>query len=52
MLTDSETNTELVQSIIALAKEMSLVVVAEGVETDRQYAILRTWSAISCKGAT
>jgi diguanylate cyclase (GGDEF)-like protein len=40
-LTESETNARVVQSIIALGKAMSLEVVAEGVETDRQYAILR-----------
>ena len=40
-LTDSETNTRVVQAIIALGKAMDLEVVAEGVETDQQYAILR-----------
>jgi len=40
-LAESETNTRVVQSIIALAKAMGLEVVAEGVETDQQYAILR-----------
>ena len=40
-LTESETNTRVVQSIIALGKAMQLEVVAEGVETDQQYAILR-----------
>jgi diguanylate cyclase (GGDEF)-like protein len=40
-LTDSETNTRVVQAIIALGRAMDLEVVAEGVETDQQYAILR-----------
>ena len=40
-LTESDTNTRVVQSIIALGKAMDLDVVAEGVETDQQYAILR-----------
>ena len=40
-LTESDTNTRVVQSIIALGKAMELDVVAEGVETDQQYAILR-----------
>ena len=40
-LTESDTNTRVVQSIIALGHAMELEVVAEGVETDQQYAILR-----------
>lgn len=40
-LTDSETNARVVQAIIALGRAMELEVVAEGVETDQQYAILR-----------
>ena len=40
-LDDSGTNKRVVQAIIALGKAMSLDVVAEGVETDQQYAILR-----------
>ena len=40
-LTESDTNTRVVQSIIALGRAMDLDVVAEGVETDQQYAILR-----------
>jgi diguanylate cyclase (GGDEF)-like protein len=40
-LTESETNTRVVQAIIALGRAMELEVVAEGVETDQQYAILR-----------
>lgn len=40
-LTESGSNTRVVQSIIALAKAMGLEVIGEGVETDRQYAILR-----------
>lgn len=40
-LSDSETTERVVQAIIALGKAMKLEVVAEGVETDRQYAIVR-----------
>lgn len=40
-LTESDTNTRVVQSIIALGQAMGLDVVAEGVETDQQYAVLR-----------
>ena len=40
-LVDSESNTRVVQAIVALGKAMDLNIVAEGVETDRQYAIVR-----------
>jgi EAL domain-containing protein (putative c-di-GMP-specific phosphodiesterase class I) len=40
-LTESDTNARVVQAIIALGKAMDLEVVAEGVETDQQYSILR-----------
>ena len=40
-LTESNTNARVVQAIIALGKAMELEVIAEGVETDQQYAILR-----------
>jgi len=40
-LVDSESNTRVVQAIIALGKAMDLGIVAEGVETDRQYALVR-----------
>ncbi len=40
-LTDPEANTKVVEAIIALGKAMGLEVVAEGVETDQQYAIVR-----------
>jgi diguanylate cyclase (GGDEF)-like protein len=40
-LTESDANTRVVQAIIALGKAMQLEIVAEGVETDQQYAILR-----------
>jgi diguanylate cyclase (GGDEF)-like protein len=40
-LVDSESNTRVVQAIIALGKAMGLGIVAEGVETDQQYALVR-----------
>ncbi|MDH3546732.1 MAG: EAL domain-containing protein [Gammaproteobacteria bacterium] len=40
-LKESGSNTRVVQSIIAMGKAMELDVVAEGVETDQQYRILR-----------
>ena len=40
-LTESDSNTRVVQSIIALGKALGLEVIGEGVETDQQYAILR-----------
>jgi EAL domain-containing protein (putative c-di-GMP-specific phosphodiesterase class I) len=40
-LVDSESNTRVVQAIIALGKAMDLGIVAEGVETDQQYAVVR-----------
>lgn len=40
-LVDSESNARVVQAIIALGKAMELDIVAEGVETDQQYAIVR-----------
>jgi diguanylate cyclase (GGDEF)-like protein len=40
-LVDSESNTRVVQAIIALGKAMDLGIVAEGIETDQQYAIVR-----------
>ncbi|MDJ0813525.1 MAG: EAL domain-containing protein [Woeseiaceae bacterium] len=40
-LVDSESNKRVVQAIIALGKAMDLSIVAEGVETDRQYALVR-----------
>jgi len=40
-LVDSESNTRVVQAIIALGKAMQLGIVAEGVETDQQYALVR-----------
>ncbi|MEM7431108.1 MAG: EAL domain-containing protein [Pseudomonadota bacterium] len=40
-LAESETNGRVVQSIIALGQAMGLDVVAEGVETDQQYGMLR-----------
>jgi diguanylate cyclase (GGDEF)-like protein len=49
-LTESETNTRVVQSIIALGKAMELDVIAEGVETDQQYAILRRLGCDSVQG--
>ena len=40
-LADSETTARVVQAVVALGKAMNLEVVAEGVETDQQYAIVR-----------
>jgi diguanylate cyclase (GGDEF)-like protein len=40
-LTESDSHARVVQAIIALGKAMKLDLVAEGVETDQQYAALR-----------
>ena len=40
-LSDSEANSRVIEAIVALGKAMQLEVVAEGVETDQQYAIVR-----------
>ena len=40
-LTESSANNRVVEAIVALGKAMQLEVVAEGVETDQQYAIVR-----------
>ena len=40
-LAESETTIRVVQAIVALGKAMNIKVVAEGVETDQQYAIVR-----------
>jgi diguanylate cyclase (GGDEF)-like protein len=40
-LSDSEANSRVIEAIVALGKAMKLEVVAEGVETDQQYAIVR-----------
>jgi diguanylate cyclase (GGDEF)-like protein len=40
-LSDSEANSRVVEAIVALGKAMKLEVVAEGVETEQQYAIVR-----------
>lgn len=40
-LSESKTNSRVVEAIVGLGKAMSLDVVAEGVETDKQYAIVR-----------
>ena len=40
-LSDPKANTKVVEAIIALGKAMDLEVIAEGVETDQQYAIVR-----------
>lgn len=40
-LSDPDANTKVVEAIIALGKAMDLEVVAEGIETDQQYAIVR-----------
>jgi len=40
-LADPDANTKVVEAIVALGKAMELEVVAEGVETDQQYATVR-----------
>ena len=40
-LSESEANNRVIEAIVALGKAMRLEVVAEGVETDQQYAIVR-----------
>jgi len=40
-LSDSEANSRVIEAIVALGKAMQLEVVAEGVETDQQYAVVR-----------
>ena len=40
-LSDPDANTKVVEAIIALGKAMELEVVAEGIETDKEYAIVR-----------
>jgi len=40
-LSDSDTSSRVIEAIVALGKAMQLEVVAEGVETDQQYAIVR-----------
>jgi diguanylate cyclase (GGDEF)-like protein len=40
-LSDSDANSRVIEAIVALGKAMQLEVVAEGVETDQQYATVR-----------
>jgi diguanylate cyclase (GGDEF)-like protein len=40
-LSESDANSRVIEAIVALGKAMKLDVVAEGVETDQQYAIVR-----------
>jgi len=40
-LSDSEANSRVIEAIVALGKAMKLEVIAEGVETEQQYAIVR-----------
>ena len=40
-LSNPDANTKVVEAIIALGKAMDLEIVAEGVETDQQYAVVR-----------
>jgi EAL domain-containing protein (putative c-di-GMP-specific phosphodiesterase class I) len=49
-LTESPTNTRIVQSIIALGKAMELEVVAEGVETEQQLKLVTRFGADLAQG--
>ena len=40
-MAESDANNRVIEAIVALGKAMKLEVVAEGVETDQQYAIVR-----------
>jgi EAL domain-containing protein (putative c-di-GMP-specific phosphodiesterase class I) len=49
-LTESETNARVVQAVIALGKAMGLDVIAEGVETQQQMEMVRTFGADLVQG--
>ncbi len=49
ILTD-ENDTNIVSTVITMAKNLSLQVVAEGVETDRQLEFLREWGCPEVQG--
>jgi len=49
-LTESETNARVVQAVIALGKAMGLEVIAEGVETEQQMDMVRTFGADLAQG--
>lgn len=49
-MTDSETNARVVQAVIALGKAMGLEVIAEGVETEQQMDMVRTFGADIAQG--
>ena len=49
-LTESDTNARVVQAVIALGKAMGLEVIAEGVETEQQMDMVRTFGADLAQG--
>lgn len=49
-LADSDTTVRVVQAIVALGQAMNLKVIAEGVESDQQYAIVRRLGCHSAQG--
>ena len=49
-LTESGTNARVVQAVIALGKAMGLEVIAEGVETEQQMEMVRTFGADLAQG--